>query len=59
MPIQAALRAIKRKRMGEAADPVKLARRAGMEPDSWQAELLRSNAQQMILLCSRQKASQP
>jgi hypothetical protein len=28
--------------------------RAGIEPDAWQADLLRSDARQMILLCSRQ-----
>lgn len=38
----------------EAADAVALARRAGIEPDPWQARVLRSQAQQMILLCSRQ-----
>jgi len=37
-----------------ALDPVLLARRAGFEPDAWQAALLRSDARQMILLCSRQ-----
>ena len=37
-----------------ALDPVRLARRAGFKPDSWQADLLRSRARQMILLCSRQ-----
>jgi hypothetical protein len=28
--------------------------RAGIKPDQWQADLLRSDARQMILLCSRQ-----
>lgn len=37
-----------------ALDPVRLARRAGIDPDPWQAALLRSRARQMILLCSRQ-----
>jgi hypothetical protein len=37
-----------------ALDPVLLARRAGLDPDPWQAELLRSTSKQMILLCSRQ-----
>ncbi len=37
-----------------ALDPVLLARRAGVEPDGWQAGLLRSDARQAILLCSRQ-----
>lgn len=38
----------------ESRDAVLLARRAGIEPDGWQCEALRSQAQQMILLCSRQ-----
>ncbi|MGH9847771.1 MAG: phage terminase large subunit [Blastocatellia bacterium] len=38
----------------EAADAVALARRAGIEADLWQRDVLRSRAQQMILLCSRQ-----
>lgn len=33
---------------------MELARRAGIEPDPWQMDVLRSRAQQMILLCSRQ-----
>lgn len=37
-----------------ALDPVRLARRAGIAPDPWQADLLRSDARQAILLCSRQ-----
>lgn len=37
-----------------ALDPVELARRAGFEPDGWQADLLRSTAQQILLNCSRQ-----
>jgi hypothetical protein len=40
--------------LAAALDPVRLARRAGMEPDPWQAEILRSRAAQTILLCSRQ-----
>jgi hypothetical protein len=31
-----------------------MARRAGIDPDEWQAEVLTSTAQQSILLCSRQ-----
>ncbi len=31
-----------------------MARRAGIVPDDWQSDLLRSDARQMILLCSRQ-----
>ncbi len=37
-----------------ALDPVRLAGRAGVEPDPWQADLLRSRARQMLLLCARQ-----
>lgn len=37
-----------------AVDPGAVMRGAGFEPDGWQAELLRSRAQQMLLLCSRQ-----
>jgi hypothetical protein len=37
-----------------ALDPVRLAERAGIVPDPWQLDLLRSGARQMILLCSRQ-----
>lgn len=37
-----------------ALDPVRLAVRAGIEPDAWQTDLLRTSAQEMILLCSRQ-----
>lgn len=35
-------------------DPVELARRAGVEPDEWQAEVLRSTAPRLLLNCSRQ-----
>jgi hypothetical protein len=35
-------------------DPVIFARRADIVPDPWQATVLRSSAQQQILLCSRQ-----
>ncbi|MDQ3605583.1 MAG: phage terminase large subunit [Gemmatimonadota bacterium] len=37
-----------------ALDPVRIAHLAGLNPDPWQADLLRSRARQMILLCSRQ-----
>lgn len=37
-----------------ALDPALLARRVGLEPDEWQANLLRSSARQLILNCSRQ-----
>ena len=35
-------------------DPVALARRAGIEPDAWQREVLRATEAQLILNCSRQ-----
>lgn len=37
-----------------ALDPVLLALDAGMVPDSWQERVLRSNADRMLLNCSRQ-----
>ncbi len=37
-----------------ALDPVRLARRMGIEPDPWQARVLRSPKAQVILNCSRQ-----
>src|SRR5215207_9737335 len=37
-----------------ALDPVRLARAAGVEPDEWQAALLRSQAPQKLMNCSRQ-----
>lgn len=40
--------------LAAALDPVVLARRAGIEPDPWQAEVLRSPASRMLLNCSRQ-----
>ncbi len=40
--------------LARAFDPVLLARRAGVIPDPWQADLLRSDARRSILLCSRQ-----
>ncbi len=40
--------------LATALDPVRLARRAGFEPDPWQAALLRSRQRETILLCSRQ-----
>jgi hypothetical protein len=36
------------------ADPVHFARQAGIDPDPWQADVLRSGAQRMLLNCSRQ-----
>ncbi len=38
----------------ERHDAVLMARRAGIVPDQWQSDLLRSDAKEMILLCSRQ-----
>lgn len=40
--------------LAAALDPVQLVARSGLQPDDWQADLLRSDAEQMILLCSRQ-----
>jgi len=40
--------------LARALDPVELARATGIEPDDWQANLLRSDDPQTILLCSRQ-----
>jgi hypothetical protein len=40
--------------MAMALDPVELSRAAGITPDPWQADLLRSDERQAILLCSRQ-----
>lgn len=37
-----------------ALDPAEVMRRAGLTPDPWQAELLRSRAQRALLLCTRQ-----
>jgi len=52
--LQAARRLIERRQLGDFADPLEVARRVGVEPDPWQADVLSSTAQQMILLCSRQ-----
>jgi hypothetical protein len=50
-----AMRAAIRERLElEKGDAVLMAQRAGIEPDAWQSDLLRSDARQMILLCSRQ-----
>ncbi len=37
-----------------ALDPVALARAAGIEPDDWQAQVLRSTSPRLLLNCSRQ-----
>ncbi len=52
--IQAASNAIKKRIERERTDAVLMAQRAGIVPDPWQSDLLRSDARQMILLCSRQ-----
>jgi hypothetical protein len=46
--------AIRRRIEREQSDAVLMAERAGIEPDAWQADLLRSDARQLILNCSRQ-----
>lgn len=40
--------------LARALDPVLLARAAGIEPDSWQARVLRSASSRLLLNCSRQ-----
>jgi len=40
--------------LARALDPVLFARHAGLEPDPWQADLLRSAGRQLVLNCSRQ-----
>ncbi len=52
--IQAAKRAIERRLESERSDACLMSRRAGIITDAWQSDLLRSDAKQMILLCSRQ-----
>jgi hypothetical protein len=37
-----------------AEDPVRILTHAGLEPDDWQAGVLRSDVQRMLLLASRQ-----
>jgi hypothetical protein len=51
---QAIRGAIKERLELERSDAVLMAQRAGITPDSWQSDLLQSDAKQMILLCSRQ-----
>jgi len=41
-------------RIAEALDPVAFAERLGINPDAWQAEILRSNAKRIIINCGRQ-----
>jgi hypothetical protein len=38
----------------EKTDAARMARRGGITPDVWQSDLLRSDAKQMVLNCSRQ-----
>ncbi len=52
--IQASNNAVKKRIEREKGDAVLMANRAGIVPDAWQSDLLRSDARQMILLCSRQ-----
>ncbi len=52
--MQATQNAIKERIELEKTDAALMARRAGIAPDAWQADLLQSDARQMILLCSRQ-----
>ncbi len=40
--------------LARALDPVLVAEQVGLTPDSWQARVLRSSAQRVLLLCSRQ-----
>lgn len=40
--------------LASALDPVLFANRAGIEPDPWQAGVLRSRSQRLLLNCSRQ-----
>ncbi len=55
MLIQAAVKAIERRKIEEALDGALFARRSiGVPPDPWQAAMLRSAARQLIMLCSRQ-----
>lgn len=52
--IQAVNNAVRRRIERERSDAVLMARRAGIVPDQWQSDLLRSEVKQMILNCSRQ-----
>jgi hypothetical protein len=40
--------------LAQALDPAVFAKRCGFQPDPWQADVLRSNAQRILLNCSRQ-----
>jgi hypothetical protein len=52
--ITATNNAINRRIESERHDAVLMAERAGILPDAWQCDLLRSDAKQLILNCSRQ-----
>lgn len=39
--------------LARALDPCVTMRNAGMEPDDWQRDLLQSNADRHLVLCSR------
>jgi hypothetical protein len=54
MWMQAIRDAVKERLEIEKRDAVMMARRAGITPDAWQSDLLRSDAKQLILNCSRQ-----
>lgn len=41
-------------RLAGGLDPARLSARAGIVPDDWQADLLRSTARQLLIVCSRQ-----
>jgi len=51
---QATSNAVRKRLELEKSDASLLARRGGITPDDWQRDLLRSDARQMILNCSRQ-----
>jgi len=40
--------------LGRALDPVRLSQAVGIDPDPWQARLLRSTSRRLLLNCSRQ-----
>jgi hypothetical protein len=40
--------------IARALDPARIAIDASLTPDPWQAELLRSDAERVLMLCSRQ-----
>jgi hypothetical protein len=52
--VQATNNAVKKRIDRERFDPCLMARRAGILPDAWQSDLLRSDSKQQILNCSRQ-----